>query len=217
MGCSKRSRRIARRCACNRAHAQSSGDGLAHDRNEHRHTEVFERAGVAIAAHLHPEIVAAELAAIALRPEKVGAPLIHRNDEVIGHVGDHPLTLAPNTRSVRPERALVAVVEELHPGVRAARTQRLDVVDDLEKTSTPRTSVNGLSQRKGAVTPEEAAELGVVIHGTRRQCSVLALPHDGDRRRSSCRRSHTSLLAMSSRGGTGDPWPAAAANHSLLL
>jgi hypothetical protein len=40
-------------------------------------------------------------------------------------------------------------------------------MDDLEKAAAFGASVDGLGERKRNVTPEEASELGVVLHGGR--------------------------------------------------
>src|SRR6185436_17563102 len=61
------------------AERRAVGDHLLDDRHQHRHPEVLERAGVRVAAHLDPDVVEPELAAVALGPEEVRAAFVHRH------------------------------------------------------------------------------------------------------------------------------------------
>ena len=134
------------------------GDHLLDHRDEHGHAEVLERAGVRVAAHLHPQVLDPELAAVALRPEDVGAAFVHRHHVLVADAGADPFLLAPDAGAVRPRGPLVAVVEQPHPGDRAAMAQRLDVVDDLEQAAARRTVIDRLPDRMVAGTAGGAAE-----------------------------------------------------------
>ena len=86
-----------------------------------------------VAALLDPEILDAELLAVAVGPEEVRVALVHRHDVLVVDEGQHPLLLAPHPRAVGVDVAAVALVEELDPGRGRARLQRLHVVLDLEQ------------------------------------------------------------------------------------
>ena len=92
--------------------------------------------------------------------------------------GQHPLLLAPDRRAVRPRRALVAFVEQLHPRRRRRVAQRLDVVRHLEQIAARRAAVDGLLERVLAVAAGDAAEDCVVGHG-RVSGSGLQAPASG--------------------------------------
>src|SRR3954470_14690488 len=59
-------------------------------------------------------------------------------------------------------------------------------MDDLEKPAAFGATIDGLGERKRNVTPEEASELGVVLHGGT-ECSLLR----GKRVSQRCRESET--------------------------
>ena len=89
---------------------------LGHERG---HTEILERAGVAVAALLHPQVVHAEhLAAVAVGPEEVGVALEHGDDVVVRNSGEDPLLLAPHAGAVRPDGLADALVKESLPVLR---------------------------------------------------------------------------------------------------
>ena len=117
----ERRRGVAGRGAGDGAHRLAVGDHLLHRRDQHGHAEILEGAGVRVAALLDPEILQAELAAEAIGPEEVGAALVHRHDHLVAHRRGDPLLLAPHRRAVGPGGALVAIVEEAHPGGGRAR------------------------------------------------------------------------------------------------
>ena len=140
----ERRRRVTGRRARHRADAHAVGDHLLDHRDEHGHAEILERPGVRVAAHLHPQVLDAELAAVAFRPEDVGAAFVHRHHVLVADAGADPFLLAPDTRSVRPRGPLVAVVEQPHPGHGTAMPQRIDVVDHLEQAAARRTVIERL-------------------------------------------------------------------------
>ncbi len=140
-------------------------DRLVDHADEHRHAEIFERAGVAVAAELDPQVVEADLLAVAIGPEQVGAALVHRHDAVIGHLRHHPFALAPNAGAVRPRVLAVALVEQPHPRRTTAVAQRFDVVHDLEQTVALRAAVDRARYGEGTWAAGEAAEFGGVRHG----------------------------------------------------
>ncbi len=157
----QRRRRVAGRGARDRADAGAVGDHLLDDRDEHRHAEVLEGPGVRVAAHLHPEVVEAELLAVPFRPEQVRAALVHRDDVLVAEVRADPLLLAPDARPVRPGRALVAFLEQAHPARRdcagGARPCR------ARPAAGRRRSGSGRSAARSSTRPGQPAE-----HGRRR-------------------------------------------------
>src|SRR5213083_1652129 len=52
------------------------GDHLFDHRHQHCHAQIFERAGVRVAAELDPQLIHTDLLTQALSPEQVGAPLV---------------------------------------------------------------------------------------------------------------------------------------------
>ena len=138
---------------------------MPHDADEHRHAEVLERTRVAVAAELDPEVVDADLLAVALGPEQVRAALVHRDDDVVGQLGHDPLALAPDARAVRPGGSLVAIVEELHPRRAAAIREALPCRG--RPRAARRISGSGRWARvtgHAPVAAREAAKLGGVRH-----------------------------------------------------
>ena len=112
------------------------GDHLLDDRDQHRHAEVLERPGVRVAAQLDPEIVEAELAAVALGPEQVRAALVHRDDVLVAHLGADPLLLAPDAGAVRPAPCACSArrtAASTPAGLRCR--QRVEVVHDLQQVA----------------------------------------------------------------------------------
>ena len=158
---------VAGRRARDRADRRAVGDHLLDDRHEHGHAEVLERPGVRVAAHLDPEIVEAELAAVALGPEQVRAALVHRDDVLVAELGADPLLLAPDARAVRPRRALVALVEQAHPRRRRCdRRSASRSCDDLQQVAARRAVIDRLPDRVIAGAAGGAAEDGAVAaHG----------------------------------------------------
>ena len=140
-------------------------NGLAHDADQHGHAQVFERAAVAVAAQLDPQVIDADFAPVALGPEEIGAAFVHRDDHVVGQLRHDPLALAPHARAVRPLVVPVAVVEQLHPGGTAAVLQGLDVVDDLQQAVALGAAVDRASDRPRPFAAIETAEFRGVRHG----------------------------------------------------
>ena len=106
---------------------------LGHERG---HTEVLERAGVAVAALLHPQVVHAKhLAAVAVGPEEVGVALEHGDDVLVGNPGEDPFLLAPHARAVGPDGLADALVEESLPVLGRVDGEGLHVVLDIEETA----------------------------------------------------------------------------------
>ena len=160
-------RRIAGRGAGDGADVAAVGDHLLDDRDEHGHAEILERSGVRVAAHLHPEIFDADLAAVALGPEDVRAAFVHRHDVLVADLRADPFLLAPDAGAVRPRGPLVAIVEEAHPGDRAAVPQRVDVVRDLQQLAARRAVIDRLPDGMLAVASGDAAKDGSVgAHGS---------------------------------------------------
>src|SRR5262249_26810659 len=129
-----------------------------------RHPQVLEAPAVRVAAELHPEIAHPDLATEPLRPEEVRAALVERDHAIVGHVGTDPLLLPPHARPVRPDGALVALIEERLPRFRRPfgerRPQRVHVVDDVEQAVALRTAVDGRGDGVITGAPREAAEDG---------------------------------------------------------
>jgi hypothetical protein len=147
---------VARRRAGHRLNRQALPHGLAHHADEHRHAQILERAAVAVAAQLHPQIAQPDLLAVALRPEQVGAALVHRDDQVVVHAGHDPFALAPDSGAVGPARALVALVEQRAPLVAGLGPQRLDVVLDLEQAPAGGAAVDGKGDGPVPITTGDA-------------------------------------------------------------
>ena len=69
------------------------GDHLLHDRDEHRHAQVFEGSRVRVAAQLHPEIAHAEVTAARSAHSMSRAALVHRDDVFVADFRADPLRL----------------------------------------------------------------------------------------------------------------------------
>jgi len=122
------SRSIASRSAGHGSDRLAVGYHLLDHRDQHRHAQVFEGAGVAVATQLHPQVFHADLPPQSLGPEAIGVPFVHRDHVLIGHLGANPLFLAPHSTAIRPFVGADALIEEFHPGGSAARLQGLDIV-----------------------------------------------------------------------------------------
>jgi hypothetical protein len=155
--------RVAGRRAGDCADPAAVGHHLLDDRHEHGHAEVLEGSGMRVAAHLDPQVLDPDVAAVALRPEVVRAALVHRYDVLVADVGADPLLLAPHAGAVWPGGPLVAVVEETHPGDGAAMAQRLDVVHDLQQIAAGGAAIQGLPDRVLARAAGRTAEDGAVV------------------------------------------------------
>ena len=59
-----------------------------------------------------------------------------------------PFLLAPDARSVRPDRSLVALVEQAHPRRRAPVAQRVQIVRDFEQAAAGRTAIDDRVERR---------------------------------------------------------------------
>ena len=69
-----------------------------HLRNESSHAKILERASVAVAALLHPEIFhTQDFSAVPIRPEEVRVALEHGDDILVIDAGQDPFLLAPHT------------------------------------------------------------------------------------------------------------------------
>jgi hypothetical protein len=119
---------------------------------------------VRVAALLDPEVLDAELLAVTVGPEEVGVALVHRHDVLVVDEGHHPFLLAPHPGAVGIDVAAVAVVEELDPGGRRARPQRVHVVLDLEEVPAGRAPVDDLPEVELARAAVDALEPRVVRH-----------------------------------------------------
>ncbi len=115
-----------------------------------------------IAAHLHPQVLDPEIPPVALRPEDVGAPFVHRHDVLVADVGADPFLLPPDPGAVGPGGALVAVVEQLHPLHRAPLAQGLAAVLDLQQVAARRTVVDRLPDGVIAPAARRTAKRGVI-------------------------------------------------------
>src|SRR5690606_13889362 len=111
---------------------------LLHHRDEHRHPEVLERAGVGVPALLDPQVLEPDLAPVAPGPEQVRVTLVHRHDVLVVDVGANPFLLAPDARAVRPLVAVRALLEAPLPGGGRGLAQLVHVVDDLEQPAVAR-------------------------------------------------------------------------------
>ena len=94
-------RGVAGRGAGHRADGRALRDHLLHLGDEHRHPEVLERAGVAEAALLDPEIADPDHLAEPLGPEEVGAALVHRDDVLVVDLRAAPTPSCPRWPSRR--------------------------------------------------------------------------------------------------------------------
>src|SRR5919199_668295 len=99
---------------------------------------------MAVAALLHPEITQSELAAEALSPEEVRAPLVHGDDILRVDGGADPLQLAPDGAAIGVRCAHVARVEEVLPLLCRAVTQCVHVVSHFQERATLLTAVDDL-------------------------------------------------------------------------
>src|SRR5262249_44502434 len=94
--------------------------------------------------------------------------------------------------AVRPHRALVAVVEQLHPRLGAPNPQRLEVVGDLEQAVAARTAVDEALERVLVRAALDAAQPGTerLSHGgsgsSLRSGPASASGRGSGRARSSC-------------------------------
>ena len=98
----QRGRGVAGRGAGHGRDLLAVGDHLLDRRHQHGHAQILERTGVRVAAHLDPQLVDAQLLAVALRPEQVGAALEHRDDVLVADARVDPFALAPDAGAVGP-------------------------------------------------------------------------------------------------------------------
>ena len=92
----QRRRGVAGRGASHGRDGPSVCDHLLDRGHEHGHAQILERPGVRVAAHLDPEILDAQFAAVALGPEQVAAALVHRHHVLVANVRVNPLAFAPH-------------------------------------------------------------------------------------------------------------------------
>ena len=100
----ERRRGVARRRARHRRNRLPARDHLLHHRHQHRHAEVLEGARVRVAALLDPQILDADLAAVALRPEQVRVTLVHRHDVLVVDLRAAPIPSCPTHPTRRATR-----------------------------------------------------------------------------------------------------------------
>src|SRR5262249_21256061 len=115
-------------------------------------------------ALLDPQVLDVELLAVPLGPVEVRVALEHRHDVLVVDERNDPLLLAPDAGAVGIDVAPLAIVEELHPGRRRARVERLGVVVNLEQVAAGRAAVDDLEQAVLAGAAVDALEPGVVAH-----------------------------------------------------
>ena len=160
----KRGRGISRRGTADGANLPPLGNHLAHHRHEDGHAKVLERARVRVAAQFHPHFVDPDPASERFGQKQVGAPLVHRHDVVVLNLGAHPFLLAPDARPIRPDRALVSLVEQSHPRRGTSIAQRLEVMRDLQQSAARRAPVDDRVERVGPRASSNTAKDGSVAH-----------------------------------------------------
>ena len=141
------------------------GHHLLHHADEDGHAQIFEAAGVAVAAQLDPEVRQANLLAQPLGPEQVGVPLKHADDVVVGQVGDDPLFHGPDAAAVGPLGAARALVEQGLPLLGAALAQGLQVVVDLQQAAACGAGVDDIVNGVAAGAAPETAKSCLCVHG----------------------------------------------------
>ncbi len=85
-----------------RLHAAALRHHLFDDADQHRHAQVFEAAGMAVAAKFDPQIGHAQLLAQSFGPKQIGVPLEHADNVFVRQRRNHPFTHAPNAAAVGP-------------------------------------------------------------------------------------------------------------------
>src|SRR5262245_54493386 len=114
-----------------------------------------------VAALLDPELVEAQLAAVALGPEQIGVALVHRHDVLVVDVRQHPLLLAPDAGAVRPRARVRALAEQALPLRRRRLGELVHVVRDFQQRAVARV-VDDLVERIDLVVIADATEPGAV-------------------------------------------------------
>ena len=137
---------------------------LLNHADEDGHAQIFEAAGVAVAAQLDPQVGQANLLAQSLGPEQVGVALKHADDVVVGQVGDEPLFHGPDAAAVGPLAAAGALVEQGLPLLGAALAQGLQRVVDLQQAAAGGAGVDDIVNRIAAGAAPETAKSCLVVH-----------------------------------------------------
>ena len=163
----QRRRGVAGRSARHRRDVFSIRDHLLHHRHQHRHAQVLERPGVAVAALLDPQIGHPDLVSQPLGPEQVGAALEGGHDVVVRDARTDPLALAPDAAAVRPLGAQIALVEERFPVVRGTLPQGVQVVTHLQEVATARAAVNDVLQTVVLGTAGDTLKPGAIGRAVR--------------------------------------------------
>jgi len=101
---------------------------------------------VRVAALLDPEILQVELFAVTVCPEQIGVAFTHRDDVGIVDKGNDPLLLGPNPGAIRVYVLTQAIIEQLDPGCRSSRRQRLHIVTHFEKASAFRAAIDDFQE-----------------------------------------------------------------------
>ncbi len=140
------------------------GDHLLDHRDQHRHAQVFERTGVAVAAQLDPQVFHTDLLPQPLGPKAVGVSLVHGDHVLVGHLGADPFFLAPHPAAIGPFVGADALVEELYPGSGATGLQGLDVVLHVQQPTALLAAVDDVVDRIALIAATNALEPGVVGH-----------------------------------------------------
>ena len=74
------------------------GHHLFDNADQHRHTQVFEAASVAVAAELNPQVGHPQLFAQPIGPEQVGVAFKHADNVLVGQGRESPTLAAPKLR-----------------------------------------------------------------------------------------------------------------------
>src|SRR5262249_29134380 len=127
----------------------------------------FERAGMAVAAELDPQVREPQRLAEAIRPKQVRAAFVHRDDAVVVELRHHPLFLAPDAAGVRPAVAALALVEEARPARGIALFERVQVMANFQELAALGAVVDDLLDVVAALTASDAAKCTTVFHGAR--------------------------------------------------
>ena len=114
------------------AHGTAVGHHLFDHANQDGHAQVFEAAGVAVAAKLDPEIRHADLFTQSFGPEEVGVAFIHADDIFIAQGGHDPFAQSPDATAIRPAGGADAAVDQIFPFVGALLLQRRQFVVDFQ-------------------------------------------------------------------------------------
>ena len=138
-------------------------DDVVHLADKNCHAEVFEGAGMGIAAKLDFEASDAEVLGERSCIKKRTPTFAHGDDIFDRNIREHHFTFAPDTAHVFGLKAHAAFGKELFPFFWAAAGECCTVVFDFEQATVHLAAVNDVGQRVG-IFAVDISEMSVKLH-----------------------------------------------------